>query len=194
MAYADTALSTTTLQPATKSAWEYRVWTDTMPEALKDEWTEEEIRTDTYFLSPLTRWLLKIRGGERLELKVNLETRDRMEHWTTQLSSAFPLTPRTVHEATSLHLSEYACQKPDRLTTFVDLCTNFDVVDVHKYRRLTTIGSTQVEWTQAQIAGQLLHTVAFEAKDIEELKKIVKLMDLGDHTNCDYGRLLRSML
>ncbi|MAP93823.1 MAG: hypothetical protein CMK07_02635 [Ponticaulis sp.] len=193
MAYADAPLVSTDLLTRKASAWVFRTWMDTPPDALLDEWTDEEIRTDTYFVSPLSRWLLKLTGGETLELKVNLETRDGLERWTTEVNETFPLSPRIVHEATSLHLSDYACQQPERLKTFIDLCSNFSMVDVHKHVRLTTIGSTRLEWSTVNIAGEQFATLAFQADELEELKRILSLLGLQHEKNCDFGQFLRAM-
>ncbi|MAK59817.1 MAG: hypothetical protein CMK09_02440 [Ponticaulis sp.] len=193
MPFADAPLNTTNPAPACdKSRWELRCWTEDCPEPLKDEWTDEEYRVDTYFVSPLTRWLLKIRNGERLELKVNLRTTQHLEQWTKEISQDFPLTPRTAHEATSLHLSDYACQTADRVTSFIDLCTNFSVVDVKKHRLITTIGSTQVEWVSASFNGTTRHSVALESDNMEELSHIAAKLGLSAERNCNYGRLLRN--
>lgn len=192
MAYSDAALLTPARE-GISSRWKYRVWLDKAPVALDGEWTCEELVTDTYFVSPLTRWQLKIANGTHLELSINTQTRDGLENWTTQVSEAFPLTPSLVHSATSLHLSDYVCQSADRLETFVDLCTNFRVVKVKKRAQLTTMGSALVKWTEADIDGTPSYCCALESSSFEELKRVVELTGLSGQKNCDYSSFLRSL-
>lgn len=182
------------VETATSPArWEFRCWPEKMPEALQDEFTEEEIRTDTYLVSPLRRCLLRILGHERFELKVNLETQDGFELWSREIDALFPLTPRIVHEATSLHLSDYACREASRLINFVDLCSSFQVVPVHKHRQITTIGSTQIVWSRASIEGKTTLSLGLESENLNELRRVVRTLGLDQEKNCDYGDRLRAL-
>lgn len=192
MAYSDAALLNP-VREGISSRWKYRVWMDEAPVALEGEWISEERSTDTYFVSPLTRWQLRISNGTHLELAINTETKDGLEHWTTEVREAFPLTPDVVHAATSLHLSDYVCQTAERLETFIDLCTNFRVVKVNKRRQLTTMGSALVKWTEADIDGTPSYCCALESSSFEELKRIVELTGLSGQKNCDYSSFLRSL-
>lgn len=194
MAYSDATLLAPSCPTDIKPArWEFRCWPDRMPEALVDEWTEEEIRTDTYLVSPLRRCLLSVIGGETFELKVNLETRDGFELWSREIDATFPLTPQTVHEATSLHMSDYACQDASRLINFIDLCTSFRVVEVHKHRLITTIGSTQIVWSRANIDGKMCQSLALASENLNELQRVVKSLGLDSEQNRDYGDHLRAL-
>ena len=194
MAYSDAPMLAPLPLAETKQVkWEFRCWPERMPEALVGEWTDEEIRTDTYLVSPLRRCQIRVLGQERFELKVNLETRDGYELWSREIDAPFPLTPRIVHEATSLHMSYYACQDAIRLVNFIDLCTSYRVVEVHKHRLITTMGSTQIVWSRANIEGKTSLSLALESDNLDELQRVVKSLGLEGQKNCDYGDHLRAL-
>ncbi len=193
-----------TLGTSSDARYEYRIWPTTLPRAnahLQNGWTLErcEARSDIYLLSSFsTRQIIKLRDGERLELKSLIGMCGALQLWEVPLATGFPLgleDLRRVDECLNPAqiLNPAARLSPSHL--IADLTqprADVAILNVRKSRALFTRDGCRAEITQVRVAGKPLMTFAIEDPDPDHARRIVRELELEDLPNRDYGDVLRA--
>jgi hypothetical protein len=172
--------------------WEFRVWTRTEEAAeklarLAPEEAGAAYRTDTYLLISDDRLLVKIRSGQRFEVKRLLGTDGSLQHWRMECSLPFPLSGEGLPAA----FPERRYETPPDL--FKSLGAETPIVPIRKHRRRYVLDGAEAEVTSV-ISGQArFDTVGIEAPQQEACRRTADLLGIGDLPNTDYGAFLRSL-
>ena len=179
----------------TGARWEFRCWPSParavavarlVEKATDWERMAGERRTDIYLLPPDRPTLLpKVRGGERLEVKRLLETRDRLERWDLPFAEPLPLTAEAHERAVDWLGRAFGDQPGGQAELARD---GWIVVPVVKDRRRWRSETTSVEVTEAD--GRW--TVAFEGSNPGRLLAHVQELGLADLKNRSYRSFLEN--
>ena len=171
--------------------WEYRIWPAAgaaMVErviALLGDRTRVDDRTDTYFITPATEILAKMRGDEAFEIKLLLQARDGCERWTKEVRQ--PLNgSRKLEEMMGPQIEARSAR-----TLLHSVRRGMSVVEVKKLRQIFRVGPAQVEATYLRVAGEPFETLALEAPQFELCTELAETLGFKDHDNLNYGAALR---
>lgn len=182
--------------------FEYRAWpSDGMPhvEALHHMFGigVAEIRTDTYVLSAnRPEWLMILRGGTQVEIKVKIGEQDPVSTWKILLKSDFPLrrsVVRTLQEAFP------TAELPDRISVPGDLLSwvgqDASICAVSKRMVHFHRGNCTAVLAQAETGGCCAETFCLTAKRYEPLVAALEMIPGPRLPNLHYGSWLqRSVL
>ncbi|MEE4211829.1 MAG: hypothetical protein V2I43_21495 [Parvularcula sp.] len=171
--------------------WEYRVWTepDAMAAAIRRELKEKDAdyRTDTYLLTGGGRDLIKLRGGETLEVKQLLAADGTLEYWGMAWRQNFPMdlpSELAGHDLTAENEAE--------LRRAVS-AAGIPMIDVRKHRRRYEADGACLEVT-AVIAEESRHdTLGIEAPELDVAKELASRFGFDRYPNVHYGAFLRSL-
>ena len=190
--------------------YEFRCWLDddaAMDEAararLARDWTEHggDDRRDIYLLLPdRPDVLVKLRDGERLDIKQRIATRGALEQWAPRLNASFPLAPaeRAVVSRLAPELSAKIERCADAQGAARAAAGPARVAEVRKQRRRYRRDGVQAEATLANVAGAdrtiTLHTIAVEGVDPAAVDAAVTRLGLDGFDNRDYGARLAPVM
>ncbi|NHQ75398.1 hypothetical protein HAT86_13140 [Roseovarius gahaiensis] len=188
-------------QDSAPGRYEFRVWPHDMPQAatiLQQSWplVGAERRTDIYLLtehSPLT--LVKLRAGNRLEVKSRGRDHGPLQHWTHQAYPLFPLPLADLQglaEALGLTgLPADAGRSPGHLVARLgDTAPAIMPMTVSKSRLLFRKGSSRAEICRVTVAGWSRLTLAIEDPDLDSARAARNVLRLGRMPNRSYGDVL----
>ncbi|NWG47462.1 MAG: hypothetical protein HXY25_13085 [Alphaproteobacteria bacterium] len=191
--------------PDRGALFEFRCWPRVLPEAageLQRNWTHvrTERRDDIYLLPPRPGAdLVKLRAGERLEMKHRLGRQGALELWRTSLSEAFPLPPGPAARLSSALGREGAAALPpgSLLSPSLLLATLWEegtiaCVRLHKTRAVFETPGARAEVTHLSLSLGDWLTFALEAEAAEVAEAWIETLGLGDFANLDYGARLRA--
>ncbi|WP_296643393.1 hypothetical protein [Roseinatronobacter sp.] len=181
--------------------YEYRVWPQDAPPAvalLQQFWplVGAERRTDLYFLtdqSPVK--LVKLRAGNRLEVKRRDHDLGPLQHWTHQAYPEFPLSrPALRALAGALGLTRLlpeAGQSAGHLVASLGNAVPAILpMTVNKSRLRFRVGSSRAEICRVTIAGWSRLTLAVEESDPDSALATLDALHLGHLPNRSYGDVL----
>ncbi|MFW5642118.1 MAG: hypothetical protein ACOCTP_04160 [Roseicyclus sp.] len=185
--------------PPPEARYEVRIWPRRPHPAvslLQGGWPQSgaERRADIYLVHPESeRVLVKLRGGERLEIKRLARRIGSVERWTMPVSTDFPLSaPARQAVAEALDLpgspSEVAGTSPAHLLAALDGPVRARTV--RKSRLLFEAGCCRAEICRVAIDDWTGTTLALEAEDLPALTAAMDTLGLGDLPNRSYGALL----
>lgn len=190
-----------TEQEGATGRYEYRVWPHDVPQAaalLQQFWplVGAERRTDLYLLtetSPLR--LVKLRAGNRLEVKHRDYDLGPLQHWTHHSYPMFPLplkALRALAEALGLTgLMPDAGRSPGHLVARLGKTTPAVLpMGVSKSRLLFRKGSSRAEICRVTVSGWSRLTVALEDSDPDSARAAIDALRLGHMPNRSYGDVL----
>ena len=183
------------------TTYEYRIWNDAVtisePELVAFFGkARREARSDIYL--PLGQTFMpKIRGVDRLELKVRLDALDGIEVWQRRVSAAFPVGERDLtlfHDCVpDLDLSSGKFRSSELAMIF--FAEHFDLVPVKKNRAIYKIetygrGTAEVELSSVSLLGRNQQTLAVESSDLQTALNLVSELQLGQFENVSYAEWL----
>ncbi|MEI4233688.1 hypothetical protein V8324_12425 [Roseovarius sp. D22-M7] len=187
-------------QPAT-GRYEFRTWPRETPQAaaiLQKSWplVGGERRSDIYLLTERsTERLVKLRAGNRLEVKRRGRDLGPLQYWTHQSFPLFPL-PRPAMMGLSdvlglPLLDREAGMSPGHLVARLgELAPAVLPVTVRKSRLLFRKASTRVEICHVAVAGWTRLTLALEDPDPESARAALEGLGLDHSPNRSYGDML----
>ena len=182
--------------------YEYRIWPGSGHPAiavLNGAWTlsSAERRSDIYLLNPASdRVLVKLRSGDRLEIKRRGRDVGSIQHWSMPLSTEFPLAAsdrNRLAEALCLRriLPEVAGQSAAHLLS--ELATRDGRViprTVTKSRLLFRTSGCRAEICRVGVGRWSGKTIALEAEDLASVAHAMDHLLLGSLPNRSYGDAL----
>ena len=182
--------------------YEYRIWPGSGHPAiaiLNGAWrlSSAERRSDIYLLHPASdRVLVKLRSGDRLEIKRRGGDVGSIQHWSMPLSTEFPLGAsdrNRLAEALCLQsiLSEEAGQSAAHLLS--ELVTRDGWViprTVTKSRVLFRTSGCRAEVCRVGVGRWSGKTLALEAEDLVSVAHAIDHLHLGSLPNRSYGEAL----
>ncbi|HKL46768.1 MAG TPA: hypothetical protein VJ906_11075 [Roseovarius sp.] len=188
-------------QASATGRYEFRVWPHDMPQAaalLQQSWSlvGAERRKDLYLLtenSPLR--LVKLRSGNRLEVKSRRLDHGPLQHWTHHAYPLFPLSRTALQAlAESLDLTGLppdAGRSPGHLVARLgDMAPAILPMTVSKSRLLFREGSSRAEICRVTVAGWSRLTLAIEDPDPDSALARLDVLRLGHMPNRSYGDVL----
>lgn len=182
--------------------WEWRAFgasfpdTDTAVRALSPD-----VRTsiDTYLLSRRSDANVKIRHG-RIDVKLCEQVEAGLELWRPVLEERFPIPSGTVARlfdywrlpAPAALRADYGVLQllGDIVAPRADLLS----VVVTKHRASAVIDGCTVESSALSVDGEALHTIAVEAHDPEQVRRVVRALGHPLGANTSYVRALKAQL
>ncbi len=182
--------------------YEYRIWPGsghTAIAVLNGAWTlsSAERRSDIYLLHASSdRVLVKLRSGDRLEIKRRHPDIGSIQHWSVPLSAKFPLGASDrnwLAEALGLHrnLPDEAGQSAAHLLS--ELATRDGRViprTVTKSRLLFRTSGCRAEICRVGVGRWSGKTIALEADDLASVAHAMDHLHLGSLPNRSYGEAL----
>jgi hypothetical protein len=182
--------------------FEYRVWPAHGHPALsrlQRAWSlvAAERRSDIYLL-PATRGrtLVKLRDGDRLEIKLRTHDVGTIQHWEMPVSARFPLGRRhRVDLAEALALPDGLDAETGRspahlLAALGDAVPAVTAQTVRKSRVLFEHRDCRAEITRAAAGGWSRLSIALEADALPAIAMALDDLRLGDLPNLSYGAVL----
>jgi len=182
--------------------YEFRVWPRSphpAGSALQRFWPQvgAERRTDVYLVHAASDLLLvKLRDGQRLEIKRRGHDVGSVQYWSTQFSTGFPLAAQeraALAEALDLTrgLSADAALSPAHLLATLDARAELVVPKrVRKSRLLFLSGACRAEVCRVAVGSWTGLTIALEAPDLPSIAVAVDDLRLGSLPNRSYGEAL----
>ena len=175
--------------------FEYRAWpdhTEAFSAAIREQFTlhKQEERTDQYFLATDDPEVLpKIRGGNRLEIKVKVGETGSIARWRRQFSQKFPLDDRSLDEVNRAFprvvLSTRDLKSPERLCRA--LHQSYIECALAKRRLLFRTAHCSAEITDVTVHGRTAVTIALEGESAAPVETFLSLMGSPLLPNEDYG-------
>jgi hypothetical protein len=183
----------------TDQRWEFRCWPRTLLGYDRDlrakyAFAGAETRTDRYFLVPGRRNVMpKLRGGERLEVKVQRRVRRSLQLWEMVLSAGFPLHKEDM-AILSLHLSGQvpslsAGASPQAVSAELAYAT--EVFDVQKQRILYDRAGLTAELCIAASGARWACSLAFECEEAGPVVAELERIGLQGFPNLSYADALQ---
>lgn len=189
------------VQGTAAGRYEYRVWPQDAPPSvalLQQFWplVGAERRTDLYFLteqSPVK--LVKLRAGNRLEVKRRDHDLGPLQHWAYHAYPPFPLSRPDVRAlAGALGLTRLAPEAGQSASHLVaglgDAVPAILPMTVNKSRLRFRAGSSRAEICRVTIAGWSRLTLAVEDSDPDSALATIDALRLGHLPNRSYGDVL----
>ncbi len=182
--------------------YEYRVWPRQPHPALsrlQRTWplVAAERRSDIYLLPTAPgRALVKLRDGERLEIKRRTHDVGTIQHWEMPVSARFPLRRRhraELAEALDLPggLDVETGQSPAHLLAALgETAPSVAAQTVRKSRVLFDRGDCRAEIARAAAGGWTCLTLALEADKLPFIAMALDDLRLGSLPNRSYGAVL----
>jgi hypothetical protein len=182
--------------------YEYRIWprlTHAAISHLHRTWplVAAERRSDIYQLAPQSdRLLVKLRAGQRLEIKRRTRDVGTIQHWTMPVSTEFPLGPRhrrALAEALDLSggIAVETAQSPAHLLSALGAQGSGVVSQtVRKSRLLFESGGCRAEICRVAADGWTGLTIALEAAELPSIALAIEDLRLGTLPNLSYGDML----
>lgn len=182
--------------------YEFRVWPRSMPTAiarLQATWPlmGADRRADIYLVTPQSpETLVKLRGGQKLEIKQRGPDLGALQFWTGPVSDEFPLGPRAFADLMSafrLHggLSPDAALSPAHLLAELSVAAPaIAPVTVRKARLTFRKGTCRAEICRASVHGRSVPTLALEDPDPVSARAAVGALGLDRFANVSYGDIL----
>lgn len=190
-----------TEQEGATGRYEFRVWPHDLPQAaalLQQSWplVGAERRTDLYLLtqsSPLR--LVKLRAGNRLEVKYRDRDLGPLQHWTHHAYPLFPLPLKALRAlAEALGLTGLTADAGRSLGHLVARLGNTAPavlpMGVSKSRLLFRKGSSRAEICRVTVSGWSRLTLALEDPDPDSARAVIDALRLGHMPNRSYGDVL----
>lgn len=183
----------------TEQRWEFRCWPRTLLGYDRDLHAEyafagAETRTDRYFLvSGRSNVMPKLRGGERLEVKVQRRVQRDLQLWEMVLSAGFPL-PEEDMSLLRLHLSG---QVPSLRTgtspqaVSAELGSATEVFDVQKQRILYDRAGLTAELCIAASGARWACSLCFECEEAGPIVSELERIGLQAFPNLSYAAALQ---
>ena len=186
--------------------FEYRIWprlTHPAVSILHRSWplVDAERRADIYLVHASShRALVKLRDGDRLEIKRRGDCVGSVEYWTMPISAKFPLATAESDALTdALALPEAlpadASLSPAHLLAALDargrpVVPKVVSQTVRKSRLLFRSGLCRAEVCRVVAGGWARLTVALEAPDIPSIAAAIEELHLGVLPNRSYAEVL----
>lgn len=202
MTVAFTLPETRAREESAEGRYEFRCWPATPAKSLGalsryGQIDACETRADIYILSRLThRVLVKLRGGDRLEIKTLDFFEWPLQHWRMALSTPFPLNKEDmglfrhaldlgtdfpgVGGETPAHLVASLAE----VAPFAPMCT------VEKTRALYSLGGCRAEATIARFRGNRHVTIGLEGEDRQAMARTLETLGVSGLSNRHYGDTL----
>lgn len=180
------------VSPAPHARYEYRVWgrherARKMLARLASDSTDERIK-DCYFIGDDASWNVKVRNNQ-LKIKQLVEEDQGFERWATDRPRSAAATPSPFDEL----FERLRLDRPQRGKSYdlYEAVSNLGpdsdtrAVFVVKHRRRYTIGGLRAEATDIEIleTSEVLHTLAIEGDDLDELVALRTKLGLRDTEN-----------
>ena len=186
--------------------FEYRIWPRPGHPAiamLNAGWplVAAERRSDIYLLHAASdRMLVKLRSGDRLEIKRRGADTGTIQHWSMPVSDGFPLSAAARHGAAlalglPAGLPEVAGLSAAHLLAAIDAQGGRVIPrTVSKSRLVFRSGGCRAEICRVAVGGWTGRTVAVEAADLPGIAQAVGQLRLGSLPNRCYGEALMRLL
>ncbi len=181
----------TVLDPP-NARYEYRVWgkhrkARKQLEKLASDVTEERVK-DCYLLVEDSTWNAKVRNNT-LKIKQLVSEHKGFERWSAERPTSAAAAPSPFDDL----FERLRLDRPQRGKSYdlydavgrLDADPDTQVVFVVKHRRRYTIDKLRAEVTDIEITdtGEVLHTLAIEGDDLDDLVALRKQLGLRDHPN-----------
>lgn len=186
------AKSQNTVSPALPTRYEYRVWgrhesAREILAALASDSTDERIK-DCYLIGDDASWNVKVRNN-RLKVKQLIAEHQGFESWSSDRPRSAKATPSPFDEL----FEQLRLDRPQRGKSY-DLQkavsrlgpdSGTRAIFVVKHRRRYTVGGLRAEATDIEIidTSEVLHTLAIEGDDLDELVALRLQLGLCDTQN-----------
>ncbi|WP_292286033.1 hypothetical protein [Marivita sp.] len=188
-------------QESATGRYEFRVWPHDVPQAaalLQKSWplVGAERRTDLYLLTQNSpSRLVKLRAGNRLEVKRRGQDLGPLQHWTNHAYPLFPLPLRALRAlAQTLGLTGLAPdagRSPGHLVARLGNTSPAILpMGVSKSRLLFRKGSSRAEICRVTVSGWSRLTLALEDPDPDSARATIDALRLGHMPNRSYGDVL----
>ncbi len=186
--------------------FEYRIWPRAGHPAiamLNAGWplVAAERRSDIYLVhTGCDRTLIKLRSGDRLEIKRRDADVGAIQHWSMAVSAGFPLAAGGRHllaGALGLHagLPEVAGLSAAHLLATIDAQGGRVIPrTVSKSRLVFRSGVCRAEICRVAVGGWTGRTVAIESADLPSIVRALDGLHLGSLPNRSYGEALMRLL
>ena len=186
--------------------FEYRIWPRAGHPAialLNAGWplVAAERRSDIYLVhAGSDRMLVKLRSGDRVEIKRRDADTGRIQHWSMPVSDGFPLTAGVRHDlalALGLRagLPEVAGLSAAHLLAAIDAQGGRVIPrTVSKARLVFRSGGCRAEICRVTVGGWTGRTVALDAADLPTIARGIDALHLGSLPNRSYGEALMRLL
>lgn len=186
--------------------FEYRIWPRAGHPAiavLNAGWPliAAERRCDIYLLhAQADRMAVKLRAGDRLEIKRREGNAGAIERWSIPVSEGFPLTAAgrlrvSAALGLSVGLSEVAGLSAAHLLAAIDAQGGRVIPrTVSKARLVFRSGGCRAEICRVTVGGWTGRTVALDAADPSTIARGIDTLRLGSLPNRSYGEALMRLL
>jgi hypothetical protein len=188
--------------------YEFRIFADNLVpvfQTIKEMAGEPYIREseEIYIVSEFC-WdtNLKIRD-DKLDIKVLIREKEELEQWVPRMKLDFPIDQDLIRDVIleDLLFDDFnkveLPQKPCSEDEFIGLTKRIHgikAVTVKKKRYGFLIKDVMLEFAELLINGKTLHTVAVESVETEEVKKLLKELDIANRENVNYPLAIRRMV
>ena len=192
--------------PDEPGRWEFRCWRSADERSVfapTGDWSAlpEEARADIYLRTPEESGLLvKIRDGARIEAKVLVDVRNRLERWRPLFELGFPVERGAGSTLFGLLAPgatppEAAC---DGLVFFVAAvnargCRPATAL-IEKRRRRWRSGARWIESVHVTLDGWRASSLCVESKREDDVSVLLRDLDLEGQENLNYGAAIERRL
>jgi len=188
--------------PGVVPRYEFRVWGPGLA------WIEEVLQslgeprstrrtTETYVVSDTRTGNVKVRD-DMIDAKRLLDVHEGLERWSPVLKADFPVSKEAL---TTIVFPLLELPPPDISASWFDepdFYRLFDgaaaVVPVRKHRRLYRFDGCRTEFTEAEIDGTALQTVAVESPDPQLVETVAEKLGIDDRPNENYVEAIRRVV
>lgn len=175
-----------------RARYEYRVWgkhpkARKLIERLSSDMTKERVK-DCYLIVDDVSWNVKVRNNN-LKIKQLVSEDKGFERWSADRPRTADETPSPFDEV----FERLRLDRPQRGKSYdlydaierLDKDPDTEAVFVIKHRRRYTIGELRAEVTDIEIVetSEVLHTLAIEGKNLDDLVSLRKKLGLRDEPN-----------
>ena len=141
----------------------------------------------------------KIRDG-KMDIKTYVQTVDGLEQWNPLIKAEFPVSRKTLEEDVSpafkvimpkLEQEHYSYEE---FIAMIGAHAELQAVKVHKQRFAYSVNGTLCEVATVLINGARVSTINSESTEIEDIKKTLADLGVGDVENINYLQAIKRVI
>lgn len=141
----------------------------------------------------------KIRDG-KMDIKTYVQTVDGLEQWNPLIKAEFPVSPKTLEDdvfpafKVTMPKLEQEHYSYEEFITMIGAHAELHAVKVHKQRFAYSVNGTLCEVATVLINGARVSTINSESTEIEDIKKTLADLGVGDVENINYLQAIKRVI
>ena len=141
----------------------------------------------------------KIRDG-KMDIKTYVQTVDGLEQWNPLMKAEFPVPRKTLEDDVfpafkvampELEQEQYSYEE---FIVIIDAHADLQAVKVHKQRFAYSVNDTLCEVANVLINGARVATINSESTEIEDIKKTLADLGIGNLENINYLQAIKRVI